>query len=40
MAAGHLNLFLDEVKIVEQPLGGMGNVPRLINGLSRPIVGP
>jgi hypothetical protein len=28
MAAGNLNLFLDQVEIIEHPLGGMGNVPR------------
>ena len=40
MPAGHLDLLLDQVEIVEQPFGRVGDAPGLVHGLSRAVVGP
>jgi hypothetical protein len=40
MAARHLNLLLDKVEVVEQPLCGMGNPSILTHGLRGVVVGP
>jgi hypothetical protein len=39
MPAGHLDLLFDQVKIVEQPFGRVGDAPGLVHGLSRAVVG-
>ena len=38
MPPGHLNLLFDQVKVVEQPLGGVGDPPGLVGGVGRAIV--
>ncbi len=39
MPAGHLDLLLNQVEIIEQPLGGVGSAPRLVHRLRRAVVG-
>ena len=39
MPAGHLDLLFDQVEIVEQPFGRVGDAPGLVHGLSRAVVG-
>jgi hypothetical protein len=38
MPAGHLDLLFDQVEVVEQPFGRVGNAPGLVHGLSRAVV--
>ena len=40
MPAGHLDLLLDQVEIVEQPFGRVGDAPGLVHRLGRAVVGP
>jgi hypothetical protein len=40
MPPGHLNLFLNQVKVIDQPFRGRGNAPVLVPGGGRLIESP
>ena len=39
MPFGHLDLLLDQVKVIEQPFGGRGDAAGRIYGEGRPVEG-